>query len=60
MANIALPQSSLAIYKLAMHFAIFDSYNTPTFKTEVLCLVGNEGWVKRLLLLYKQLICDWI
>ena len=31
-------------------------YDTPTFKTNVLCLVSNEGLVKCLLLLYKQLI----
>ena len=54
MANIALPQSSLTITGNA--FTIFDSYKTPTFKTEVLCLVSNEGWVKCLLLLYKWLI----
>ena len=35
-----------------MHFAIFDSYDKPTFKAEALCLASNEGWVKRLLLLY--------
>ena len=51
MANIALPQSSLALTGDA--FYIFDSYDTPTFKTEVLCLASNEGRLKRLLLLYK-------
>ena len=31
-------------------------YDTPTFKTNMLHLVSNEGRVKRILLLYKQLI----
>ena len=37
-------------------FAIFPMYDTPTFKTKALYLVSNEGRVKRLLLLYKQII----
>ena len=35
--------------------AIFDTYDTPNFKTVVLCLVSYEGRVKRFLLLHKQL-----
>ena len=31
-------------------------YDTPTFKTEALRLVTNEGRLKHLLLLYKWLI----
>ena len=53
MANIALSQSSLAI--TGDTFRYFDSYDTPTFKTEALHLVSNEGQVKCLLLLYKWL-----
>ena len=34
-----------------MNFAIFDSYNTPTFKAEAFCLASNKGPVKCLLLL---------
>ena len=30
-------------------------YDTPTFKTKALRFVTNEGWLKRLLLLYKWL-----
>ena len=41
---------------MATHFVIFHMYDTPTFKTKMLCLVNNEGQVKRLLLLYKQLM----
>ena len=46
MANIALPQSSLAI--TGDVFCHFDSYDTPTFKTEALWLVSNEGRLKHL------------
>ena len=49
------PYFSLHWLKLATHFAIFDWYDTPTFKTEALRLVSNEGRLKRLLLLYKRL-----
>ena len=35
-------------------------YDTPTFKTKVLRLVINEGWLKRLLLLYKWLIQPYL
>ena len=31
-------------------------YATPTFKTNTLCLVNDEGRVKRLLVLYKRQI----
>ena len=48
-------RSSLAIAGDA-----FDSYNTPTFKTEVLRLVSNEGWLKCLLLLYKRLVQPYL
>jgi len=44
-ANIALPQSSLAI---KTHFAIFHTYDIPNFQTEVLHLVSNEGRIKHL------------
>ena len=47
---------SLCYLQLVTHFAIFLTYDTPTFKTKVLCLVSNEGRVKHLVLLYKQLI----
>ena len=46
MANIAIPQSSLAITGNA--FRLFNSYDAPTFKTEALRLVSIDGWVKRL------------
>ena len=39
-----------------MHFAIFYTYDAPTFKTKVLRLARNEGRVKRFLQLYKRLI----
>ena len=47
-----------------MHFAILDSYDTPTFKTAVLRFASNEGQLKRLLLPYKWLTlgffgCKW-
>ena len=50
-----------------MHFVIIHLYDTPTFKTKVLRLISDEGWVKSLLLLYKRLIqpnpvlfgCNW-
>jgi len=29
-----------------MHFVIFHPYDTPTFKTKVLCLASIEGQVK--------------
>ena len=52
MANIALPQSSLAITGNA--FCHFRLVRHTYFKPEVLfCLVSNEGLVKRLLLLYN-------
>ena len=35
-------------------------YDTPTFKTNLLCLVTNEGQLKRLLLLYKQIIQSYL
>ena len=35
-------------------------YDTPTFKTNALRLVSNEGWVKLLLLLYKRLIQPYL
>ena len=41
-------KTSLLLYKqllLTMHFVIFDLYDTPTFKTKVLRLASNEGWV---------------
>ena len=37
---------------MAMHFAIFLTYDTLIIKTEALCLVSDEGRVKYLLLLY--------
>ena len=43
-----------------MHFVIFYPYDTPSFKTTVLRLVSKEGLVKRLLLLNKRLIIDYI
>ena len=36
------------------------SYDTLIFKTNVLRLVSNEGWLKRLLLLYKRIIHPYI
>ena len=50
------PYLSLLWLELATHFAIFDSYNAPTFKTEALRLICNEGWLEHLLLLYRGLI----
>ena len=41
-----------------MHFVIFHPYDTPTFKTNALCLVSNEGQVRRLLLLYLAVTGD--
>ena len=35
-------------------------YDTPTFKTNALRLVSNEGWLKRLLQLYKRLIQPYL
>ena len=40
MANTALPKSSLAVTGDA-----FCPYDTFSFKTNVLCLVSNEGWI---------------
>ena len=54
------PYLSLLWLKLATYFAIFDSYDTPTFKTEALRLVCNEGRPKRFLLLYKELIQPYL
>ena len=50
---------SLLWLQLAMHFAIFHTHDTPTFKTEALRLVCNEGQVKRLLL-YKRLVQPYL
>ena len=41
---------------MATHFAIFHTYDTPTFKTEALCHVSKKERVKRLLLRYKRQI----
>ena len=41
---------------MATHFAIFDLYDTPTFKTEAFHLASNEGQLKYLLLRCKRLI----
>ena len=35
-------------------------YDKPTFKTNALRLVSNEGWLKRLLLLYTGLIQPYL
>ena len=35
-------------------------YDTPTLKTNVLCLVNNEEWLKRILLLYKWIIQPYV
>ena len=35
-------------------------YDTPTFKTIMLRLVSNEGWLEYLLLLYKQIIQPYL
>ena len=35
-------------------------YDTPTFKTNAFRLLSNEGWLKRLLLLYKQIIQSYL
>ena len=43
-----------------MHFVIFHPYDTPTFKTKVLCLVGNEGQVKQRLQLYERVIQPYL
>ena len=40
--------------------AIFHRHDAPTFKTKALCLVSNEGRVKRLLLLYKRVILPYL
>ena len=37
-----------------------DLYDTPTFKTNALRLVSNEGGLKRLLQLYKRLIKPYL
>ena len=58
MANIALPQSSLAITGDAFHH--FRLVQHTTFKTEALRLVSNEGRLKRLLLLYKGLLQPYL
>ena len=36
------------------------THPSPTFKTKALRLVNNEGWLKRLLLQYKQLIQPYL
>ena len=54
--RIIQPCLSLLWLQLMTHFVIFHPYDTPTFKTEALPLAGNEGRVKRLLLVYKWLI----
>ena len=43
-------------YEPASFQMLRHQYDTPTFKINVLRLVSNEGWLKRLLLLYKQII----
>ena len=39
---------------------ILNPYNTPTFKTNALCLISNEGQLKRLLLLYIRIIQPYL
>ena len=48
----ALTQPSLAVSG-DQFCHIFHPYDTPIFKTKMLCLVSDEGWMKRLLLLAK-------
>ena len=43
-------------YESASFQMLCHQYDTPTFKTNVLCLDSNEGQLKRLLLQYKRLI----
>ena len=44
--------------KFTIHFN--PTSDTPTFKTNALCLVSNEEWLKRLLLLYKRIIQPYL
>ena len=43
-------------YETASFQMLHHPYDTPTFKTNALHLVSNEGRLKRLLLLYKWII----
>ena len=47
-------------YEAVLYQILRHPYDLPTFKSNALHLVSNEGWVKRLLLLYKQLIQPYV
>ena len=58
--NVLLLHYSFALVVYDYNWRRISSFSTrtthPFLKLKVLCLVSYEGWVKRLLLLYKWLI----